>query len=229
MSAIKLKVKLLLKASPIFYRYYYALKQARNVVNEHFATSAKNLCLEGYPSSGNSFLNVLLNNIEPTLNIAHHTHSIANIKLALSNHIPAAVIIRRPEDCVASRIIRFHFDLNQIDNLLLEYLNFYEYVEKTASSITVIPFEYIENDLQSVIELISSLIGRQLSTENLNEKINEALIYLQVWGREHRGKYTTLPDKGRTKEKQKIKKYIEDSAYFDKARHVYKELSKAET
>lgn len=130
---------------------YYLSKKVSN--NGQYPTQPEdNLCVEGYPSSANSFLFVLLKNLNNQLNFAHHTHAVASLKCAFRLGVPVVFIIRKPEDAIASRIARFD------DNLtfcLLHYISLYRFVKRNETRICVVRFEDIKSNLENVLAEIS--------------------------------------------------------------------------
>ena len=52
------------------------------------------ICIDGYPRSANSFTVRMFRKANPEAVIAHHTHSVANIKKAIECGIPVVVLIR---------------------------------------------------------------------------------------------------------------------------------------
>lgn len=109
------RLRILVKSYPILYR---AAKQCQDILgrsSDDFSTSQicgpdKDICVEGYPSSANSFLLNVLRQIRPDLTIASHTHSVANIKLAEKHGVPWVLLMRKPVQAVASRVARFDTD-----------------------------------------------------------------------------------------------------------------------
>jgi hypothetical protein len=67
---------------------------------------ATRICIEGFPRSANSFalfwLTLGLN--VPETQIAHHTHTVRNIGLAVERSLPTFVLVRRPLDAATSLV-----------------------------------------------------------------------------------------------------------------------------
>jgi hypothetical protein len=115
--------------------------------NDLIVSRKTDLCIEGYPRSANTFACMLLYNINPNINIAHHTHSIANLKLALRYEIPAFVLIRFPIDAIVSYLIRREAFLGYNDQDIIyamrEYADFYNFVILNINELNIVKFEEI--------------------------------------------------------------------------------------
>ena len=60
-----------------------------------FKTYNTELCVEGFPSSGNTYIRYFLSYLAPDIICCHHSHCTANIKSSLAGGIPVIVIIER--------------------------------------------------------------------------------------------------------------------------------------
>ena len=83
------------------------------------------ICIEGYPRSANTFAGRLFHLANP-VPIAHHTHLINNVKLALGYGIPVLILIRDPADAIASACI---YRKQGVDSEVSWRLSFYQCVE----------------------------------------------------------------------------------------------------
>lgn len=126
-------------------RQYSALADART-----------ELCIEGYPSSGNSFALLTAIDVWPGLPIASHRHCVAAVKRALALEVPTLIVIRDPWDAIASYIVRFGAP---VDRAVLEYRDFYCWVARDARP-TLIDFDLMLADPQFFVRLVGRLTSR---------------------------------------------------------------------
>lgn len=73
-------------------------KHARHLV----CRENSDLVIEGYPRSANTFTVDMLNVLSPGLRIAHHTHTVENLRLGRMRGKPVLVLIRNPADAILS-------------------------------------------------------------------------------------------------------------------------------
>src|SRR2546423_1381375 len=104
------------------------------------------LVLEGYQSCGNTFARKAMEHANPTVNIASHSHSWANIARGLRLGKPTVVLLRPPLDAVASHAVRMRLD--DLDRELRRYRQFYRRVATvpaggagTLPGVVLAPFE----------------------------------------------------------------------------------------
>lgn len=111
------------------------------------------ICIEGYPRSGNTFA-VLMFNMANDVRIAHHTHCTGQVARALRYGIPAVVLIRNPVDAITSSA----FSLGGpkvVDAEVYRYIAFYRWVKSRVDSIVLCRFETVVTDFNRVIERVN--------------------------------------------------------------------------
>ncbi len=110
------------------------------------------LCVEGFPRSANTFCVDFLTHIcsinNFQLNIAHHTHSPLNVKLAIELGKPCLVLIREPEQAITSHMI---YSGAQIPIIVQRYLDFYTEISDWSPYILIADFNLIIRDMNYVI------------------------------------------------------------------------------
>jgi len=113
------------------------------------------LVIEGYPRSANTFAYVAFYMAQPNKEtvIAHHLHAPAQIIYASCKNIPSIVLIRKPVDAIASRIIRNpHLDLR---TGMLDYLKFYRRINPYRKQFVTAPFFEVIKDFGKVIRTVN--------------------------------------------------------------------------
>ncbi len=120
------------------------------------------LVIEGFPRSSNSFTIWMLNLLQgqgPRLKIAHHTHSVDNFRLAQAFEVPAAVLVRQPEDAILSFMIYSGAEVAVASN---RWLQFYEETLEVLDAPLVLPFETVTQDFNQVVERLNAMAGFQV-------------------------------------------------------------------
>ena len=222
-----ISLRLLFKKYFRIYRPYFILTHYKVWANRYLVNENTSLCLEGFQSSGNSFLNALLNHLNPDIQVAHHTHSLANVRQALKKSIPVVVLIRHPLEAVSSRISRFS-DNSLADQILKEYIDYYQYILKYQAAMIIIPFETLVGNLSTVVTTISERSNIPFDTSDLETKVTEVKTYIQVWSDEHGDQSTiSLPTRQRENHKKEIQKHITTLSSYKRALSCYEAIRDA--
>lgn len=117
---------------------YAAYKWMRGE-QDRLCTASTDFCVDGFESSANTFIYRALELIRPDLQIAHHTHVVANLKRADRYQVPLAILFRDPAECIPSVVSRFRPSL---DEAVLRYLRFYRYIlEDLRTDLLLVSFE----------------------------------------------------------------------------------------
>ena len=74
------------------------------------AGAGTDVVIEGYQSCGNTFARKAMEHSNPSVRIASHTHSWANVAVGLRLGKPVIVLLRQPLDAVASHAVRMRLD-----------------------------------------------------------------------------------------------------------------------
>ena len=107
--------------SPRTYLYTRQREMLATVGHGGVCREHMDLCVEGYPRSANTFTVDMIKGSNPRLVIAHHTHDVDNIRLALLFRIPTLVVIRNPLDAVTSHSV--YFDAQSVGQGVVEWIN----------------------------------------------------------------------------------------------------------
>jgi len=214
------RIKSILRKSPFIYKLNCIIKEKTSTNRYSLAEKGSELCIEAYPSSANSFLYYYIRYVNKEFKIAHHTHTVANIKLALRNDIPTYVIIRNPIDAISSNLSRFNTD---VKCAILDYTEFYEYCLANVSSLTVLSFEEVVGNPSEVVNMIFENMGMP---ERLEKDYTEEVKAFMKEIEPNKDKLS-LPNQNRNDEKSALKLEIENSTEFLKAKKVYEDLIKS--
>ncbi len=112
------------------------------------------LVIEGYPRCANTF-SVVAFEMSQTVpcQIAHHLHSVGQVRRAASFCIPCLVLIRNPKDAALSLAVRKQWQ--QIAPALVEYIDFYSGIKKWSDSIVLADFSEVTNDFGTVTDRLN--------------------------------------------------------------------------
>jgi len=121
--------------------------------NKLVVTDKTFICLESYPRCGNTYLFYLVDDLySQKRRIAHHLHMSGQLKRAISRSIPAVVVLRKPEEAVASFVLRERGV--SLKTALLWYYIFHKDVYKLRKKLYLFSFKELTRDYKFVIQKI---------------------------------------------------------------------------
>ena len=146
----------------VFFPLYRLLRTRKDLTRA--VTPDKQVVIEGYPRSGNSFAGrafiMAQDETFDVTRIAHHLHVPAQVVRAAQWKIPTLVLIRRPRDAVLSLVIR---DPISVDQALRYYISFYETSEKYRDAYVLGLFEEVTEDFGQVMKRMNDRFGTTFS------------------------------------------------------------------
>lgn len=135
------------------------------------------LVIEGYPRSGNWFAwYAFALSQSHVYDVAHHSHRVANIIAAASQGIPTLVLIRRPDEAVASYKI-FQPQLS-LELAVRHWIRYYRALLPYRQAVRVAEFEQVTRDYGQVIQGLNRTFGTNFelfehSPENVERVFHE--------------------------------------------------------
>lgn len=198
----------------------------RNVFR--LVSNKTDIVIEGYPRSGNTFLESMIYlRANRNIVIAHHTHVIAQIKRSLNLNKPILVTIRNPIDAISS-LFNFYEKKIPIEILLSEYYKYYLFISRSIEKILIINFDHI-NDHENLTKKIIKKFKLDL---NLNINVDNHSIFENIGkiGKirhniNYQEKYLTKDNKLDKNKNLKIKKIIIDNYshknIYKKCQNIY--------
>lgn len=211
------RAKLLGKRNPWVFR----LLSLATRDNAHLTARDTDLCLEGAPSSGNTFALVAVRAMLPGLRISHHSHAVANVRLALHYNVPVVILIRAPEDAAASRMARFHVTA---ERCLAEYVEFYSFV-MSRPDLHIFTFDSLVSNPGKMIALVARLTGRPLPSIDEARLRDDALREIdQYSGKKHRQHRASRPNAAREGAKDRLRAAIVADPNLPAARELWDAL-----
>ncbi len=202
---------------------YYTLFAHRFPFNRMRVTRDTELCIEGFPRSANSYAVVAFKLVNPEVKIAHHLHVPAQILRAVAFHIPAVLIIRKPEDAVASFLI--FQQSKHVDHYLRFYTDFYRALVPVMEEVLVIDFTTIVNDVNRMIQAVNWRYQRHYQQiDRLEDRQAEIFTRLEAYHQQFFGgsiHKSTLPHAERERWKSEIKSRINKSPLLETAQAMY--------
>ncbi len=171
------KVRAYIKGNMSLYSFF-----AKNLKDQAVVARQDTLLtVEAFQRSGNTFLWFLAKQVfGDDASLAHHTHSVANLKSSEAYNVPCVCVIREPLDSLVSSIIYRCADNyeNYEKQFMLsmdDYFSFYKYVS-LSEHIHLVRFEDLVNKTHETAELLYNIRfkGRAASGKELEEIVHAA-------------------------------------------------------
>jgi hypothetical protein len=214
------RIKIKLKSNLFVYSLYTATKMRLFNSKYNIVNSNTDMCVEAYPSSANTFLQYLLEELNDQLILAHHSHSTPNMKKAIIKNKPLIVIIRHPRDAIASRLARFpHINKGFA---IYEYKEFYSYVYRNHKKTFIITFKDITENPYSVLRRLDELYNFNLNIQDLRQAIEN--VKERIKDDEKDVSKLALPSDERDKLKKSIKNTIIEHKGYNKCEKTYNNI-----
>jgi hypothetical protein len=188
-----------------------------------FYSSGTEICIEGYPRSGNSFFTHVFQRWNPGVEVAHHSHLAASPKLASSDGIPVVILIRHPLEAVSS-VVAWDGQLNPGLGLWA-YQMYYNALWHHRDKLVVIPFEQAVTDPGVCIERVNERYGMEYRYCDLNSQELDTISSEMAAGDDNHGRSgsnATLPNAEKAAMKLRYRELLQASPYLDAAVAVYK-------
>lgn len=178
----------------------------------HIVPNKTKLCVEGFPRSANSTLSWEINRLNKDLyfgrNVfAHHSHSTAQIRLAIQNKIPTFVLIRNPVDAIVSYHI---YSGRPISDCATMWFNFYTQIQGIRNRFELIKFDDIVADQTKVASHILEKAGLGLSGDDEHK---ELIAGKRKKSLQNDPKRTSAPVESRAKTKDVILESIDQKLF----------------
>ena len=220
-------MKRLIKSNPFLFKLWFELyRKNRGVEISYFNHKIKFL-LDGYPRSGNTFAASLVKYIFGKDVFVHHFHAIAPIKIALRKDIPVFILIRDPKEAITSNYLKTfalkhkeipkEVDKTLLNNLIIEYSNYYKFVYEQGNKINIIIFKDFISKPEIFLSKINSLV--------YNDDFKISPLYIKDAINNYGGATDTYGSSKPSAEKEKLKDILKsvliDSKEYQIASSLY--------
>jgi hypothetical protein len=229
-----MEMKKYIKSDPLLFKLWYHLYRKNRGVPIKFFSNQTELYFDGYPRSGNTYLLHLISNLWPDLNVVHHFHAVAPIKISLKRNIPVFILLRDPLNAITSwylkelsmndrRFDETNINLSLLEKLAKDYLDYYQWVEQNEGSVTLIHFNQLILRPDLIMLAVNDLLEGQkkLSNEVLLSKV-EAIRNESFGAKDKLG--ASLPTREKEKAKNILKDKLENKNIFEKCKKVFNGL-----
>jgi len=184
--------------------------------------SATDICIEGYPRSGNTYFVSAFLMWNRGINVAHHSHLAGSMKRAINKNVPTVLLIRNPTDSVTS-VLAWDGKLN-VTIALASYAHFYRQLWKYRSQILILRFEDVIQRPDECVQLINSRFGQKFAATRFNPSVDQQIkARLEKVDSRHERSHlnSTLPNAAKIDLKLKYANQLVNSRLFTNAQSIY--------
>lgn len=133
----------------------------------------KDICIEGFPRSANSFFSRAFRMYNPTAKAAHHMHAPLQVIKAIDYGIPCVVLIRQPIDAIASVLV---VDRTLSTRFAIQsYINFYERIWPMRDNFVTSDFRDTTKYPHQVVEKINQRYGTSFYMEPITPEVRDTI------------------------------------------------------
>lgn len=176
-----------LRCRPVLYPAAISLRPRKRGL---LVRKSTDIVIEGYPRSGNSFAVQAFQSMNDGARIAHHLHAPVQVSRAVSYGVPLVVLLRSPEDAVASALVQAAFKSPR--EALKEWIAFYTCVLRAGPRLVLAPFEDVTSDFASVIRRVNETFRCDF-IEYENKASRDEVIFAEI-DRGYKASAKPLPD-----------------------------------
>ena len=220
-------MKRLIKSNPFLFKLWFELYRKNRGVEISYFNHKTKFLLDGYPRSGNTFAASLVKYIYGKDVFVHHFHAIAPIKIALRKDIPVFILIRDPKEAITSNYLKTfalkhkeipkEVDKTLLNNLIIEYSNYYKFVYEQGNKINIIIFKDFISKPEIFLSKINSLV--------YNDDFKISPLYIKDAINNYGGATDTYGSSKPSAEKEKLKDILKsvliDSKEYQIASSLY--------
>jgi hypothetical protein len=145
----------LIGGSPATMPLYRALSRSEE---ELFVGPETDVCIDGYPRSGNTRARLAFDYWNPDGHVASHIHVAGQLREAIGRGIPAVLVIREPSESLASNIV-WSDGLLSVGTALWSYTWFHRRLAGYLDGLSVWTFEDVLKDPARLVRGLNARFG----------------------------------------------------------------------
>jgi hypothetical protein len=134
----------------------------------------KDVCIDGYPRSGNTWTVRAFRRWNPDASVAHHMHVAGQIRAAVRLGVPTCVVVRPPRDVVVSMIVWTDGQLPP-GIALWGYARFHRRMLSVAEGIVVCAFADVIDDPGHAVSALNDRFGTRFRRGSSDDAFRDDL------------------------------------------------------
>jgi hypothetical protein len=233
-------LKTLFKTKTLLYKIWFYLNKKNLSTHIRLPDNRDDFYFEGYPRSGNTYVYGLMKSLYPETKSCSHLHTIAGLKIAQTKGVPAIVIIRQPEDAIASNLFtKTNGKEQDLENKMLtevieDWIVFYSYVLKSLNSknnhkskqrLHIIFFDKFLSDKYNEMNKISLFLNNDDLNLEIFKDVSENFDETMKLKENNKGiASSSLPSEKRKKFKMDRMEKIKNHPKFQITKNIYNQF-----
>ena len=203
----------------LFFPIYKMLAPAGEP-QERMVADDKELVIEGFPRSANTFAVVAFQQAQcRPVSIAHHLHVEAQILRGVKMGLPVIVLLRNPVEAITSLLIMYPTITSQF--AFRWYTRFYKAVESVHDRVVIATFEEVTKNYGAIIQRVNLMFDKNYTLfEHTKDNVHRVYKEIEQINEVHgKGKETHM---GRpSKERNQMKKRLRLDVKRDDAKQAF--------
>lgn len=218
LSNLRYKVRRVLADYP---KVFLRAKGGDEKYHRLLVTEATELCIEGYPRSGNSFAFNAFRMWNPDVTVARHLHLPLQLTRAVKSNIPCIVLIRQPEESISS--LSIGLPNVALDELCKSYISFYKSTLVHIENIVVSDFPTTTSFFDKVVANTNSKFDTHFSYAHISTNEEQTIFNTLTNHSENIGwkSMTSAPQPNKKNLKLPIIEQLKRSKYFNECKELY--------
>jgi hypothetical protein len=200
-------------------------------LGDKLVSSSTDVCMEGFPRSGNSFFYTYFRHYNPTPVVAHHVHVTQQIAQAVRLRVPCIILIREPTQSLLSLLVMD--ERLSVGFAFRSYIRFYRAILPYLDRCVTADFGITTGLPDVIIERVNLKFGSRFSYEPLSCSVKDTLFEdMRLWS--DRGPDAQIrvgvPSAEKERRKAALREKVSDHLLMNQARDCYMAvLSHSET
>jgi len=190
------------------------------------SNSESDICIEGFPRSGNTYFVSAFFSWNRGIAVAHHSHLAGSAKYAIRREIPTVILVREPQDAVAS--VMAWDGLLWAPVALLSYIHFYRVLWKYRQKFLVLSFDDVTQRPDECVQIINRRFNTTFLCEEFSVLVDERIrARLKTVDLRHDrgGTNSSLPNQQKLNLKTEYSRRARASRLYPFANRLYSNLS----
>ena len=230
----KQQLRIFAGANPLAYRVWFSFYRYRRAFKPTLPCAGDCLYLDGYPRSGNTYFTAAIKHIYTATRFANHLHQVAPIKIALQRGVPTFLLMRNPEEAIASYFIHVRdprsissksrwSDADLCHALTASWLLYYTNVLNFKDKVHLIDADSAFKKPALAVKRIIEL-SRLSDVPGLEEKFFSFHRDFKKHDSSKAQGSTSFPDSSREERKEEIRKLVRTCHLLEQCRRMHQTL-----
>lgn len=204
-----------------------ALAAVSGATDDRRVRPGKDVCIDGYPRSGNTWTVRAFRRWNPEASVAHHMHVPGQIRAAVRLALPTCVVVRPPRDVVVSMIVWTDGQL-PAHVALWGYTRFHRQMLRLANEIVLCRFADVVDDPGHAVSALNARFGTSFHRGSSDDAFRHGLASdLEAMSTELNvapDRQAGIPSPEREARKRDVAESVASHPWLPRAEAVYERL-----